>query len=285
MAETAPSLRDRRLWLLLAWGWAVAFFGFPPSELWPLVFIAPAPLMAWCTSLSPKEGFRAGFFYGAGFFGGLIYWIAYTLTEYGYLHYVISTPILLLFVFYLALYPAVFGWALSRVIREKGIFYGFGAAPFLWVGLEWLRSRLFTGFGWGELPLALWKRDFALALAPRVGILGVLFLMICLSTGFAWILLPMREKWKGKGAVIVPTAALLAWIVLLLAGPGETALVKEGRIGVVQGNIEQGTKWAPVHKEAILGVYKDLTLGLAREGRLDFVLWPETAVPGFIQYK
>ncbi|TAL17236.1 apolipoprotein N-acyltransferase [bacterium] len=284
MEETAQSWRDRRLLLFAAFGAAVALFGFPPGRLWLLALLAPAPLIAFSVQNPPKAAARAGFAYGFGFFSGLIYWIAYTLTVFGYLHWVISVPILLLFVSYLALYPALFSFGVSRLSENGGPKWALAAAPILWTGLEWARSYLFTGFGWGDIPQALWRERWALDLAPSVGAGGVLFLALCLNVAAAWLFLPGKEKRASAAALAVPAAALTVLGVLYSTEKPASELVRKGVAGIVQGNIPQGSKWEPTQNDAIMKRYRDLTLKLTGEGKADFILWPETAVPGFVQF-
>jgi apolipoprotein N-acyltransferase len=60
-----------------------------------------------------------------------------------------------------------------------------------------------------------------------------------------------------------------------LHAPEESGSIK---IAVVQGNIEQDTKWDPSHQRSVIATYKRLTLK-ALEQRPELVIWPETATP------
>jgi apolipoprotein N-acyltransferase len=53
------------------------------------------------------------------------------------------------------------------------------------------------------------------------------------------------------------------------------------RLSVVQGNIEQIKKWDPAYKDYILDRYEALTKEAAKD-RGDLIVWPETAVPGYL---
>lgn len=54
------------------------------------------------------------------------------------------------------------------------------------------------------------------------------------------------------------------------------------KVSVIQGNIPQEQKWDPRYRSAILEKYDNLTR-LASYERPDLIVWPETAVPGYLE--
>ena len=94
------------------------------------------------------------------------------------------------------------------------------------------------------------------------------------------------EKKKPRGAA----AALFSVIFVVVTGIwayGEWSLKEEKkpeeflRVSVLQGNIPQSLKWAPVAREKIIAVYSKLT-ELASLDQADLVIWPEAAFPGYL---
>jgi apolipoprotein N-acyltransferase len=79
-------------------------------------------------------------------------------------------------------------------------------------------------------------------------------------------------------------AALLAVGVFLgigFAAP-EPVVEETVRVGVVQGNIDQGVKWNAEWIERTLSEYERLSRDAASEGA-ELIVWPETAVPGGLE--
>jgi len=54
-------------------------------------------------------------------------------------------------------------------------------------------------------------------------------------------------------------------------------------VAVLQGNIDQGVKWSPEWVERTLGIYEGLTRRAVEQGAR-LVLWPESAVPGLLEW-
>jgi apolipoprotein N-acyltransferase len=55
------------------------------------------------------------------------------------------------------------------------------------------------------------------------------------------------------------------------------------KITVVQGNIEQKFKWDQEYQNYIMDRYEDLTIEAVKD-KPQLIIWPETAVPGFLNY-
>jgi apolipoprotein N-acyltransferase len=93
------------------------------------------------------------------------------------------------------------------------------------------------------------------------------------------------ESWRPASAGLLPALAVLS-IVLVVAAWGSwrtarSAWTREGehlRVGLIQGNVEQGQKWEPARAPAIFQDYLRMTRQAIREGA-EFVLWPESATP------
>jgi apolipoprotein N-acyltransferase len=289
MDETASKWRDPVLWGLALWGALVAALAFPPAPVWPLVFVAPAPLWALSAGLPWRAAFLRGWAYGAGFFGALLWWIVVTVVRYGGLPWAAGGACLVLLAGYLALYPAAVAAGVAAAGRRRPGF-ALALAPFLWTGLEGVRGTLFSGFPWGDLPQALWRQEPALALAPWVGIDGVRLLVAAVAAAAAWGLLRwVRGVRAGPAPVALAAGACLAAAVLWALPSPLPPPAGELRAAAVQGNIDQSQKWDPAYRRASLETYAALSRAAAQAaageggGPLDLLLWPETAVPLYAQ--
>src|SRR5574340_571451 len=179
-------------------------FGFAPFGLFPVPVLALAVLFAlWARAATPRAAGRLGFAFGFGLFAAGIGWIYVALHDYGGMPLWLALPATLLFAAFLALFPALAGYAQARlpaltgaVFRspeEEGRFrleavYSLPAQvslcvlmPAALVLVEWLRGTIFTGFPW--LTLGYAHSDSPLAgYAPLLGVYGV-SLVAALSAG------------------------------------------------------------------------------------------------------
>lgn len=174
-----------------------------------------------------------------------------------------------------------------------------------WVGFEWLRGWLFTGFGWNGLGVAFHDTPVLAQGAEWVGVTGlaftpVFFSAVLIQTGRRL----MREAATGrlKPRLDFGVAALLlasqfcygVWRLKDVHG-WETERV---RVLLVQENIPQDIKWDPREGAQIIQGYTDATTlaieGLEQEAEQqmksnpdqtfelktpDLVVWPESSMP------
>ncbi len=281
MAETASRWRDPRAWGLAAWGAAVAALGFPPTGVWALALVLPAPLWAAALGVSPRRGFLLGWIQGFGFFATLLWWIARTVAAYGGLPWPAAAACVGLLAGYLALYPGICGW-LCAVLGRRAPAAALATAPLVWTAAEALRGRFLGGFPWGDIPQALWAWPPALALAPWVGTDGIRLAAAALAVGPAWGLARAgRGGTPGAAVLAVPLAAAVGWAALAQRPAPLSPAAATIRVGVVQGNIDQAVKWDKAYRTATLERYERLSRGL--RPRPDLIVWPETAVPLYAQ--
>jgi len=160
---------------------------FAPVNFFPLALIAPAILFwLWLDSL-PKQAFITGYFFGLGFFGVGISWVAVSLYRFGNMGLVLSGVTTLIFVLLLALYPAILGWVGRRYLSRLGRgCYLLLFLPSAWVLLEWVRGWLFTGLPW--LHLGNSQTDsFLVGLAPILGVYGISWALTFSAVGIVWL--------------------------------------------------------------------------------------------------
>ena len=259
---------------------------FPKFGSPAIAWIALAPLLvavalaASADGARPRRFFLLGFVAGCAAFAGTLYWVIEVMVRYGGLPVWVATPVGVLLVMYLALYPAVFALLVGFAVRAAGI-GSLWFAPFVWVALEWMRSWVLGGFPWALLGASQATVLPVVQLASITGVYGLSFLLVLVATAVAMLALSRRSVDRiGVGVV----AGLL--IVVAAAGSVRAArseLTRSGavlRVGLVQGNIAQEQKWDPAYRDQILGQY----LGLSRQvidAGAELVIWPEAATPFF----
>lgn len=265
-------LRIPRGPLCLLAGAALAL-AFAPYHAAFLSLLAPAVLAGAWLDASPRAAFIRGYLFGLGLFGAGVYWVYISINLFGGVNFLVAGLLTVLFVAFLALYPALAGWLSRRLFRQSApALYLLAVIPGLWVLTEWLRGWLFTGFPW--LNLGYSQIDTLLAgLAPLAGVYAVSLaavLTACAITALA--ILPAR----GRAAAVL--AVIAVWTGAWWAGR-QTWTADKGRdisVAVVQGAVPQSIKWQPEMLLRSEALYRDLTMPYLDA---DLVVWPETAIP------
>jgi len=207
---------------------------------------------------------------------------------------------------YLAFYFPVFIAAARTAVLRFGIPMVV-AVPLVWVGLEYLRATLMTGFAWYFLAHTQWAWTELIQISDVTGAYGVSFLVAASAACVAG-LVPLKwlEKLKLFPPVQVPkefehlpAEGILAenssraefkrpWLhigfsVALVAVALSYGFVRRGqaefkdgpRIALVQGHFPSSMKHDGTEWEKIFMIHDGLT-GQAVKHQPDLVVWPET---------
>ncbi|MBA4349273.1 MAG: apolipoprotein N-acyltransferase [Thermodesulfovibrio sp.] len=280
-----PKTRIYMLFISSLLSGALLFLSFPEKDFYLLAWIALAPLLIALYDTGKKESFIAGLLTGIVYFFGTTYWIYHSLYRYGSIHLIPSMLIVFLLCLYLSLYPALFSFAYSVLIKKTTLPALF-IAPVLWTTLEFIRSYALTGFPWSSLGYSQYNFLHFIQIADVTGIYGISFLLVAFNGGIADLFLLNKKKMKQPLYSFLPTVTgfILLFIVLIATfsyGSYRLHQNREGRnlkISIVQGNIEQDKKWDAAYQQAVFDVYKDLST-VASQGKPDMIVWPETSVP------
>ena len=137
----------------------------------------------------------------------------------------------------------------------------------VWVISEWIRSWFLTGFPWlylGYGAMGSWLENFS----PFLGVFGVSFVCLYISLN----LLKLFDKkidWHFYFAIS-----------LLLLSPfldrwSFTNITGNLSVSLLQGNVDQNTKWRPENRRQIFADYVELSK--TEHGR-DLIVWPEASL-------
>jgi apolipoprotein N-acyltransferase len=258
---------------------------------WPLLFVALLPLLSLAVRERPGRSALAGLLAGFVYHLCLLYWIVFVLGRYGGLPLWLSVPALMLLALYMALYPALFAGLLSLLARRDGAMPPavLLMAPALWVGLDWLRAVLFTGFPWMDLGYGLYSVPLLLQAADLGGHHLLTFCLVLINILCLYGLQSWRERGGLQGRVLQPMAAATVFLALVFCYSlfrtqqvqSALATAPRARVAVVQGNISQDLKWTPEQKGATVEAYCRLSAGAMEAGSPSLLVWPETALPFF----
>lgn len=265
MAEAWVSGK-RRGFLAFGLG-AIAALGQAPLGFWWATLAGLAGLI-WLLDRVPdrRAAFLTGWLAGAGHFALALNWIVepflIDLARHGWM----APFAVVLLAFGLGLF---WGGAALLARLAKAPTLGFVVA---FVGLEWLRGVIFTGFPWA-MAGHVWIGTPLDQLAALGGP-SLLSLVTLLAAA-----LPVVADWKGITGSAVLLASALAFGVLRLSqplpDPGDLTL------RLVQPNAEQSAKWEAARAQEFLNRLLTLT---AQGTPADLTIWPETAVPYMLEY-
>lgn len=264
---------------------------------WPLLFIALTPLLLAVRRLPAMRCACMGLFCGLLYNIGLLYWIVIVLGRYGGLPVWISVPGMTLLALYMGCYLGLFCLLLNLVIKRSRAGKGSTgrmilAAPILWVGLDYLRSFLFSGFPWMDLGYGLYQQPLLIQAADLGGHHLVTFCIVLLNALLVWLFdqssTRVPETLPGRRVPVVFGCILLAavssysfWRYQQISTAVETG--PKATVAVVQGNISQDEKWTPARKEETVDTYLGLSRSLLEHEELELMVWPETALPFYPQ--
>jgi apolipoprotein N-acyltransferase len=261
------------------------FAGMPGQwSCWPLLFIALVPLfLAIIKSPTKKQVLVRAIVFSLVYYLLLLYWIIIVLVRYGGLPVFLAVPALFLLAAYMSLYPVSVALLMRGVAEKSGHVFLLLFVPTLWVGFDWLRSFLFSGFPWMDMGYGLWQETYLIQLASVFGHHGITFCLV-----FSNIVLTLVFHYRREYRIRVYAAAALAVLVVVLPGysflclkSGEKRVdvTYSAEIGAVQGNILQDQKWSEDLKEKTVGKYLHLSQSIDDFSHLDLIVWPETALP------
>jgi apolipoprotein N-acyltransferase len=286
-AEPLDGVRERLSQHAIAAGLCSGVFlwsAFPPVEWSWLAWIALVPLF-WLVS-QPGPALRL---YLAAWLGGAAFW----LLSVQWVR--LSDPSAWLAWLAMALIFSLW-WpgflALARLAVFRLRLPLMIAAPILWVGMEFTRAFLLTGFPWYYLGHSQFRFLTLIQIADVTSALGISFLIALIN---AWLVdllsLPLLRP-SPRGARLTRRQAVRLWSVSLLLGGSliygayklSTAQFRVGpRLALLQTNFPQRYKMGGDPQTIIERIENLIERAVTAQPRPDLVVWPETAYPyGYI---
>jgi apolipoprotein N-acyltransferase len=282
-------------WLAAALTGVLGFLCFAPFEQTWLCWIALTPLLAavWFSGERAKRRWLRdlllGYVGGVIFFWGVFYWL-----------YTVTVPGLILVGLYMGVYFALWSW-LAGVLRPNES-VAEARAPWLsslhnlwlalilasaWTALEWVRSWMFSGWGWNGLGVALHGILPLIQIAEYTGVAGLSFLVafgnvIAITTARRFIL---EAKVRSRRPHYDFTLTLAAIVGISAFGIRIRSLQVKGgteplRVAAVQANVPREEKFSRQFQEKTFENFTRLTqLALASRPPPQLIIWPESSTP------
>lgn len=267
-------------------GSLLCYLSLPPASLSLLAWVGTIP---WLVLISQSElpGKRP---YFKLWLAGFVYWL---LTAHWIRLIQVSFPLnyvaLLALTTYLGIALPVLV-ALTRIGVHRWRLPLALVAPVTYVGIDWLRGWLLTGFAFGSLCHSQAHHTGVIQIAELTGEYGVTFLLVfaaallttTLNNVFAW-----RKTGRLSARFALPPAILVVTVLGILFYGERTAILvnldatrekRSIKVALIQGDIRPEWKQDPTRQQRIMDEYIGLSReAVSKDNDIDLVIWPETS--------
>jgi apolipoprotein N-acyltransferase len=259
-------------------------FAFAPFAIRPLAWVSLA-VFFWLNlkTVPLKQRLRLAWVFGIGLFAGGAHWIYVSIHFFGGATPAIAVFMVVLFVVLMGLFLMLFGWLVSYANHLPLASRLLLVYPAVWVLTEWFRGWFLTGFPWlqvGSTQIDTWLAAYA----PITGVLGVSW-MVALGAG-ALVLLLTGKNMARLAAVAVLVLTTAGGFLLGNVQWTQAAAKQPIYVSMLQGNVDQLTKWDPAHRNENIQAYLNLMDGdkYPDVEHSHLVIWPETALSDFFHF-
>lgn len=156
----------------------------------------------------------------------------------------------------------------------------------VWVAQEWLRSQVFSGWGWNTLGTALHAQMVLIQIAEYTGVAGLSFLVaftnvILLATVRRLILETRVRPIRAHYDFTLTMAMIIGVMGFGLRAFQIQQPSKPLRIALVQPNIPREQKFSPEFAQKTFDLFTHLSApALSSSAPPDLIVWPESSMPG-----
>ena len=251
---------------------------FPPINLSLLAFVALVPLFVYLDRpWTFWRTVRAGILTATTFFAVTLSWLN-AVGAISWLAFPAYAAVVAIHVaeFFCFILPIV---ALKNYLSIPFLC----SAPFAWVACERLRSYGDLAAPWTNFGYSLTRFPFLLQFADIVGIYGVSFWLITLNVALFAAIRTRHQRTECRRymllCLVVFSAVNLYNTMRWFGGVGPVG--GHVNVAVIQPNVPQRIKWDDHYSREILA--KTFALNAtAVQDSTDLVVWPETAIPYYI---
>ncbi|MGE5616008.1 MAG: apolipoprotein N-acyltransferase [Bacillota bacterium] len=256
---------------------ALCVLGFAPFYAWPVSIVALALLFhVLADSGSPLQAALSGFAFGLGCFLTGVSWMYVSLHDYGSMPAVLAALAVFIVCAYLALFPAGAAWV---AIRWGGESAGSRllALTAAFVGFEWLRGWLFTGFPWLTIGTSQIPSSPLAGYAPVVGAYGTSLAVAAVAALCVAFFSSVRLS-RRRYLLLAAVAAIFLGGGILKSVAWTSPAGLPVRVALLQGNVAQELKWRDDMRLRTLADYARMILA----ARARVIVLPETALPAYL---
>lgn len=279
----------RRVAVLVALGAVALTASYPPFSIPGLSFVALAPavlLLRWAEpETAGAPAFAWGFWYGVATHGLALYWLVVALwhfTPLSALGYAATITIIGLWI------GAMF-WFVVRVRRHASRLPLWIVLPIAWTTVEWVIGHEGDiSFPWLGLGTSLTESPVLVQWADVAGARGVTLWLAWTATMLVAALTPLATRrlaaWRSLvrygGPVLLSLVAALAYGSWRMRAVSLRPLAV---VGLIQPNEGFREKWEQQRADSVVGHLVQLSTALEAQTALALFVWPEAALPGYLQ--
>ncbi len=246
---------------------------FPPYRLGFLAYVALIPFFLLLANKNLAQTIKWGYLAGLFMNIGTLWWIN-----------LVTIPGAIAAILYLPIYMIIYAVLHNFLHSRLGPKYFYWCIPFLWTGVEYLRSLGVLGFPWCSLA---YTQSYYLNLIQYVSITsayGVSFWVATINV-IIWLILKNVSDFKRVVIyyLILIVLFILPWLYSRMVVPKDQPAPDDSiKVGLIQGNIDPYVKWSDAFLEENWRIYHELTLQAAQL-HPQIIIWPETAVPDYLR--
>ena len=246
---------------------------------WVMVWFGPAALIVGISGQPPRRAMVLAFVASLVSHSLLFHWFYVVTVRYGGMPSWIGFFSPLVPALYVSLFTALFAWLWVRMGSPSRFPILVGAIA--WVAVDWMRGHFLGGFPWATLGYALHLDWPLLGWTRWAGVYVLSFFAAAVGIALA-------RAWLTRSSTSLRALASTLGLLAIAHGVGSWILITPStddvsvRIAAVQGNIDQGEKWDQARRDRIFEGYLGLSREAAEQGA-QWIVWPETAVPGLIE--
>lgn len=252
---------------------ALMLLAGPPVNFWPLALIASTPL-GWYLRRGTNRPGRDAIL--------LILGVSPMWLVWEWWMYEVTAPGFPFFILLQCSWTALFFWGARRLHQMAPKMPWFCIVPMVWVAVEFFRGEIFlSGYSAALVPYPLINLPELASPAAWLGVYFVSFMVVLFGN-------TLYEIIVGRGKARIAAAGVLA-VLALIWGLAAVQLHRQPvssqtvTAGIVQTNLPQSNKldWSIEDEIGDWKRFAGLTETLVQSSpKPDFILWPETMMPG-----
>lgn len=263
---------QKKLFLSLLSGIVISL-SFPPLRLGFMAYWGLIPFFIILQDTNYKEAIRWGYITGLFLNIGTLYWISW-VTIPGSVAAILYLPV------FLVLY-AIFHTFLRLRLGQK---YLFLCIPFLWTGIEYLRSLGVLGFPWTSLAYTQTYYLSLIQYASYTSLYGISFWVVTINVVIMVIFINHDNLKKvAFYFIILICLFLFPWFYGKIVIPKKETVQENIKIALIQGNIDPYVKSDVEFWDENFNIYNSLSREVAKQ-HPQLLIWPETAAPCYLRY-
>ena len=257
-----------------------AWLGFAnPLFHFPLAALAFPLGLAWIglRATSGINAFKFGWLAGLLSATGLYYWMVIPVQTYGGLPWFIALPCPVLLAAFMSIYYGLFSLGMYYAGRQITGIPLCILAGLSWASMEMLMGTILSGFPWINLASAFAPWPFAIQGASVIGSYGLSGILATLAIACLLYSTYRSTLWLSVGLIVILTG--FGFYRGLTFDTG----IPDYTVSIAQGNVDQGMKWIPKYQAQTIKKYVKITLDAISKHKPKVVIWPETAMPFYLQ--